>query len=113
MLANYFAIRPFQKEYVYFTAVCLVLPSRLCVAQLRTPHRAGGPFKSGIVYCLLPVSSLLARDMLHLQRVAATAAPVLMWTGSPALVHPILQTSGNDFNANFTTAVRTGDANSD
>jgi hypothetical protein len=59
------------------------------------------------------MSLLLDPDVLHLPRVAATAAPLLVWTGSPVLVHLIQQTSGNVFTANFSKAVRTGDANSD
>jgi hypothetical protein len=47
--------------------------------------------------------------VLHLPRVAATAASVLVWAGSPDLV---LQTSGNVLTAHFSKAVRTDDANS-
>jgi hypothetical protein len=43
--------------------------------------------------------------VLHLPRVAAIAASVLVWAGSPDLGHLILQSSGNVLTAHFSKAV--------
>jgi hypothetical protein len=91
---------------------CIVVPALRSPAPDIAPSRRAIKIRYSVLFTTY-VSLLLAPDVLHLPRVDATAAPVLVWTGSPALVHPILQTSGNDFNANFNKAVRTGDANSD
>jgi hypothetical protein len=64
----------------------------------QAPHRADGPFKSGIVYCLLPMCLYSQPLMCCICRGLPQPLPLFCCgLGHLLLVHPILQTSGNDF----------------
>jgi hypothetical protein len=65
--------------------------------------RANKTRYSVTVYCLCVFNP--SPDVLHLPRVATTAASVIVWTGSPVLAHLILQISGNVLTAHFSKAV--------
>jgi hypothetical protein len=100
-LANNFVIRPFQNKISLFRGIFdYANPAPRSPAPDTAPSgRANKTRYSATVYCLFLFNP--SPYVLHLLRVAATAASVLVWAGSPDLVLLILQTSGNVFTAHF------------